>query len=143
MANQVVGDGSFKGVDIIQSTSKTDKQIDRCQFYKALVDSLHFRLMPDSEQSLTECVNFLFPNTWPSDLLSEYGEQELKEACSHCLVPYTGQLKHEYRDFKDCNGVAVNGPLLTKLMFAMHTLPVSTAECERGFSMMNLICSPL
>jgi len=143
MANQVVGDGSFKGVDIIQSTSKTDKQIDRCQFYQALVDSLHFRLMPDSEQSLTECVNFLFPNTWPSDLLSEYGEQELKEACSHCLVPYSGQLKHEYRDFKDCNGVAVNGPLLTKLMFAMHTLPVSTAECERGFSMMNLICSPL
>ena len=28
-------------------------------------------------------------------------------------------------------------------MFAVETLPVSTAACERGFSQMNLICTPL
>jgi len=32
--------------------------------------------------------------------------------------------------------------LLQNLINAVHTLPVSTAECERGFSQMNLICTP-
>ena len=99
--------------------------------------------MPASEQTLIECVNVLFPSTWPAHLPSEYGEQELQQACTHFLVQYSGKLKDEYRDFKDCKGVVVNGPVLRKLLCAISTLPVSTAECERGFSRMNLICSPL
>jgi len=86
IASHAVCDGSFKGVGIVHNTSKTDKQINRCQFYQALVDSLHCRLMPESEQSLTECVNVLFPNTWPAhDLPPEYGEEELKQACKKFL----------------------------------------------------------
>ena len=141
MACQAVDDGSFKGVDIVQTTSKTDQPIDRGQFYQALVDSPNSRLMPVSENSQTECVNVV-PNTWPAHLPPEYGELELQKACVHFLTPYSPQLKGEYRDFKDCKGIAVNGPCLRKLLCAVNTLPVSTAECERGFSRMNL-CSPL
>jgi len=142
MASEAVTDGYFKGVDIQnQNTSRTDKLINRCQFYQALVDSLNCRLMPASEQTLIECVNVLFPSTWPAHLPSEYGEQELQQACTHFLVQLSGKLKDEYRDFKDCKGVAVNGPVLRKLLCAISTLPVSTAECERGFSRMNLICT--
>ena len=37
----------------------------------------------------------------------------------------------------------VSGRKIRRLIGAIHTLPVSTAEWERGFSKMNLICTPL
>ena len=40
---------------------------------------------------------------------------------------------------KDNNFVDLN---LKKLTGAINTLPVSTAQCERGFSHVNLICTP-
>jgi len=36
----------------------------------------------------------------------------------------------------------VIGPELQNLVNAVHSLPVSMAECERGLSQMNLICTP-
>ena len=57
--------------------------------------------------------------------------------------PYTNDLKQEYRDFKDMKGAEVSGRNIRRLIGAIHTLLVSTAECERGFSKMNLICTPL
>ena len=58
------------------------------------------------------------------------------------LVPQSPQLKKEYRDFKDSRGEEI-GPSLRRLLSSIHSLPISTAECERGFSRMNLICTPL
>ena len=37
----------------------------------------------------------------------------------------------------------MSGQCLKRLVGAVHTLPVSTAECERGFSRMNIISTPL
>jgi len=87
-------------------------------------------------------LNVLLPNPWPSALSAEYGELQLKQACMKFRVPYCGQLKQEYRDLKDAKDTSVIGPELQNLVNAVHTLPVSTAECERGFSQMNLICTP-
>lgn len=51
-------------------------------------------------------------------------------------------VKHDYREFKETNGnVILSG--LRIVINSINTLPVSTAECERGFSKMNLICSSL
>jgi len=33
--------------------------------------------------------------------------------------------------------------MMKRLVFAVDTLPVSTAASERGFSRMNVVCSPL
>jgi len=98
--------------------------------------------MPESEREIVECLNVLLPNPWPSDLSAEYGEQQLKQACIKFRVNCCGQLKQEYRDLKDVKDMGVIGPHLQKLINAVHTLPVSTAACERGFSQMNLICTP-
>jgi len=65
------------------------------------------------------------------------------ETASKFLVPYSRELKDEHRDFKDVKGVAVSGQCLKRLVGAVHTLLVSTAECERGFSRMNIICTLL
>ena len=56
---------------------------------------------------------------------------------------YTNNLKQEYRDFKDVKGAEASGKKLKRLISSIHTLPVSTAECERGFSKINLIFTPL
>ena len=98
--------------------------------------------MPDSDSVLVQCVQTLLPNTWPSAVCVEYDETQLKEACHLFLVPHTSQLKNEYRDFKDSRGEEI-GPSLRRLLSSVHSLPISTAECERGLSRMNLICTPL
>ena len=60
------------------------------------------------------------------------------------MVNYSTNLKQEYRESKDIKGAEteVSGRDLKKLVGATHTLPVSTtAECERGFSQINVICT--
>lgn len=143
IASDAVSAGVYRGVTIVRSTAKSDKEVNRSQFYQALADSISARLMPVSERPIADCVDVLFPGTWPTDVSPEYGEKELKEAASKFLVPYSRQLKEEYRDYKDVKGVAASGQCLRRLVGAVHTLPVSTAECERGFSQMNIICTPL
>ena len=142
MASKAVAEGSFKGVPVVVSNSKADRLINKSQFYQALVDSLSRRLMPESEREIVDCLNVLLPNPWPADLSAEYGKLQLKQACMKFRVSYSGQLKQEYRDLKDIKDMSVIGSELQKLVNAVHTLPVSTAECERGFSQMNLICTP-
>ena len=51
-------------------------------------------------------------------------------------------LKQEYREFQESRG-DVTAPGIKLLKNCISTLPVRTAECERGFSKMNVICSSL
>ena len=67
----------------------------------------------------------------------------MKTAACKFLIPFSRQLKEEYRDLKDVKGGVTSGHCLKRLLGAVNTLPVSTAECERGFSRMNIICTPL
>lgn len=143
LACKAVSDGTFHGVQIVERNSVTDKIINKNQFYQSLVDSLTARMMSESDRTVSECVGVVFPTEFPSTIAIEYGEKELKQACSTFLVPYSVNIKQEYRDFKDSAGVGTAGSNLKRLLHAINTVPVSTAECERGFSRMNLICTPL
>jgi len=58
------------------------------------------------------------------------------------LVSHTSELKNEYGDFKDLCGEEI-GLSRRRLLRSIQSLPISTAECECGFSRMNLICTPL
>jgi hypothetical protein len=109
-------------VPIVERNSVTDKKIDKSQFYQSLIDSLRARMMSESDRAVTECVNTIFPNNWPSAAAIEYGEKELKLACSTFLVPYSVSIKQEYRDFKDSEGVGPAGPNLKKLLNAINTV---------------------
>jgi len=55
-------------------------------------------------------------------------------------IPHTSTLKNEYYDFKDSRAEEI-GSSLKRLLTAIHSLPLSTAECERALSRMpmNLI----
>ena len=96
----------------------------------------------ESERGLLQCLSVLFPSVWPSEIPAEYGEEELKQACTKFKINYSRDIKDEYRDLKDAKDNSMVGLNLRRLTIAINTLPVSTAECERGFSQMNLICTP-
>ena len=72
----------------------------------------------------------------------EYGESELKIVSSKFVVSCGSNLKDAYRDFKDSKDSVIK-PLMQALLSRIGTLPISTAAYERGFSRMNVVCSPL
>ena len=100
------------------------------------------RLLPETERSLVSALATVFPSTWPAEFSAEYGEQELKLVCNKFRLPYNGQLMECSRDYKDTRG-GIPEKALKNLLNIVSTLPVSTAECERAFSKMNIICTSL
>jgi len=119
-----------------------DVVINRQQFYQALCDALTARIMTDADAEISSKLHVLLPNSWPADMPPEYGEHEITEICTKFRCQYTSSLKAEYRDFKESAGSVV-GRKVARLQCNVATLPISTAVCERGFSKMNIVCSPL
>ena len=78
----------------------------------------------------TAC-SILLPKPWPVNTTPEYGEVELRSIAQPFLVPYSGQLKADYREMKDSAGKTIP-PTMRKFICAIATLPVSAAACERG-----------
>jgi len=91
--------------------------------------------------SLLAKLSVLEPNFWPSQMDDDYGEQEVRQLCEHFSLPY-GSTRDAYCDYKDSGGKQIT-QALKPLMHCVKTIPVSTAECERGFSAMNLIATDL
>jgi len=87
-------------------------------------------------------INTVLPNQWPETLSLEQGEYELKALCQRFLVPFSAELKTDYREYKDSRSCSVE-QAMRRIISCVKTLPVSTAECERGFSRMNLVCDEL
>ncbi|KAG7482938.1 E3 SUMO-protein ligase [Solea senegalensis] len=46
-----------------------------------------------------------------------------------------------YRKYRDSDGKDTPDELM-ELLFAVNSIPIASAECERRFSQMNLICTP-
>lgn len=57
------------------------------------------------------------------------------------MVSFT-DVKFDFRIYKESLGKVISGNV-RKIMNIANTLPVSTAECDKGFSKMNLICTDL
>ena len=132
--------GNFKDV-AVSNTAGKEKEIRKNQFYQSLADSMTARLLPQSEKALCEATAIIDPSTWPNDLPVEYGENEMRMLCLKFSVSYS-ETKIAFRAYKDSHGVD-KCPDMLNIINRVHTLPVSTAECERGFSKMNIVCSSL
>src|SRR6218665_2831369 len=96
---------------------------------------------PLKSQELSQATQVLDHSLFSSELSSEFGESDVKFLCSKCGLSFS-DLKFAYRNFKDSRGSVISNELL-KLKSVINMIPVSTAACERGFSKMNIICSPL
>jgi len=131
----------FQNINLTHGSTK-EAEI-RCeQFYQCLVDAMQRRMLPDSEKVLVDAVSTLLPTKWSNNLSPEYGEEQLLYICEKFLLFYNGDVKQGYRDYKDSEG-EVSTPAMRVILNAIATLPISTAACERGFSKMNIVCTPL
>ena len=98
------------------------------------------RLLSDADKRFSTLVTVAQPETYrnPLSCSLDYGESELQELCAKFKLP-SSTTNEAFREYKDSNGVVITQQF-RKLLFAIDTIPVSTAACERGFSVMNDIC---
>lgn len=101
---------------------------------QSLIESLQKRL-PFEEEILKD-LSILDTNRWPSEPGIRYGEAEIHRLCARFnLCP--DQVIRGMRDVVASPQTESHD--LKPLKNCMQTFPVSTAECERRFSIMNSI----
>jgi hypothetical protein len=118
------------------------KCINSKQFLQSLIDSLTQRMHEAifNNQVVVDDLQVLDKSTWPEQLDDiRYGEAEITRLCNRFSVPEVPAIlgMREYVGGQgDCDPENLN-----ELRRAIKTIPCSTAECERGFSVMNLIAT--
>lgn len=82
-------------------------------------------------------------HSWPADVTTPWndGEQRLAKLCMRLRVD-VDKTRRGFRDFIDNGGSSIPDDM-TDINFAVSTIPVTSADAERGFSTMNIICTPL
>lgn len=133
-----VESGRFKGVKLAESSGRLP-EIVKAQFYQALSDNMNKRLLSESDRELSKAIECINVQALPDTIAPEYGEADIRYLCLKFGLSFR-DLKCEYREYRDSKGTVI-GASLRELLACINTIPISTAECERGFSKMNLVCS--
>jgi len=100
----------------------------------------------DTENDLSKLINsisVLNPSSWPKECLLTYGNEEVRYMCDifHLDDVVARRGLQEYIDIVRTEGLQEPPERLMDLIKATKTIAVSTAECERGFSQMNILAS--
>ncbi|XP_058841147.1 E3 SUMO-protein ligase KIAA1586-like [Acipenser ruthenus] len=141
-------EGTFKST-VLTSNPKHVK-INHKQFLTKLANHMKERLFTttasnEKASSEVNCQKYesllsellvLDPHHWPAELPQGYGENEVERLCRRFQLNER-IIKNAFRDFKENNGRIPDD--LAPLINCTRVIPCSTAECERGFSQMNLI----
>ena len=90
-------------------------------------------------QILNDCLIF-DTDTWPTLPENRFGEKEVRRLCQRFNLD-PREAVEGMRDFVTDKLAQIPDGL--KLHACLKTLPRSTAECERGFSLMNIISTDL
>ncbi|KAK0147671.1 E3 SUMO-protein ligase KIAA1586 [Merluccius polli] len=128
--------------------------IDRQQFLRSLSNNLRHRLFTTASgpsvapeagadyASLISQLKVLDRESWPpaQTMPTGYGEMEISQLCKRFGLPTLSAI-NGFRDFIESTGDATPDDL-RPLMNCTKVIPCSTAECERGFSEMNLVITP-
>uniref|UniRef100_A0A3P9DGL4 HAT C-terminal dimerisation domain-containing protein n=1 Tax=Maylandia zebra TaxID=106582 RepID=A0A3P9DGL4_9CICH len=102
-------------------------KINHGQFFRSLAENTDSHLLSD--------IKVLQSDSWPASLDIQYGDAAVRRLCQRFRVGERESVLgfREYKDLKASKTPAALKPLLT----AVHTIAVSTSECERAFSSMN------
>ena len=140
--------------------------INPAQFFTSLANNLKNRLISVSSSNTTttnydndmnvktymnllESIKVLEPTHWPKNndgavVNITYGDNEVRNMCKlFHLNHYENQIIHGFRTYKMCEEKDEIPDDLKPLLKAVATIPISTSECERNFSSMNEIVTPL
>ena len=133
----------FKGVELKSFQSRTGYQsFNRKQFLQGLIDNLQRRMIDSSEKILINQIESLCPEKWPrgENIPWLKGEQDVISLCERFSINVTGIITSYREFFNDPRNI----PSLVEerlLKGFIQIVPVSSAEAERGFSQMNLVCT--
>lgn len=145
---------SFRDVELAHI--KTVILLNRAQVFQSLIDSMESRLLTTSasrNQTAEACrqkvsdyknllsqIELLNRNSWPIDYeeQSDFGELKIKALAVKLRVNVESSLD----GFKFLKAGLDNVEQLLPLSNALACIPISTADCERGFSCMNNILTP-
>lgn len=130
----------FKGV--VLSNHPKLVSINKGQFIQSIVDNLQKRLcdLDAMDAQILADSQILDVQTWPQDPEVRFGEKEIRRLCHRFHVD-AQEAVEGMRDFVEDSSMVPDA--LKSLSNCLKTLPCSTAECERGFSLMNIISTDL
>lgn len=154
-AEAAVEIGVFKGQDI---SHKNIPAINSRQFYRSLANSIKGRMMTVTSrrgettaqaevnanhyQTLMDEVSILDPSTWPLhySTIPQFGLNHITSLCGRFRVLELEQVCADFNLFLAKGGRNLEGTLV-KLQDFVNCMPVSTADCERAFSVMNTVAT--
>ena len=142
-----IDERKFKDVTI-QDSRKCDIEIPHGQFMRSLAANLEkrlaaFRNKENELSKLISSIDVLDPSNWPKECPLTYGNEEIKYLCDvfHLDDTVARRGLQEYIDNVRTEGLLEPPDKVLDVVKAVKTLAVSTAECERGFSQMNILAS--
>ena len=154
----------YKGVEIADNNNlRTRFNLVRRRYLNRLINNLHDRF-PEDDLGLLECFDVIYnPRRLPDDVrkLGNHGIQQLNKLYHHfeTVLEYDRcknqflQFKHLVRSyramiFEQFTNTLIQGykhvpPDFVQLALISRVIPVSSAPCERGFSVQNSIKTKL
>jgi hypothetical protein len=96
---------------------------------------LRKKLLDSEDTDLPDCVKVVDPKQWPEDVGSRvtYGETDIREL-SQIFRLSEREMIRCFREFLE--------EKKNSLKCDLDSIAISSSECERGFSQMNLIVTP-
>ena len=144
LSQRGIGENSFHGITLNGGKS-SNKTLNPKQFFLTVAKNLEDRMlsqgswMPDKTgyNKFIEELKVLYAEYWPEDAGALYEETEVESLCQRFNIDNPRAVIRAYRnsDGKDTPDE------LMELLVAVNSIPIASAECERGFSQMNLICT--
>ncbi|KAL4121027.1 hypothetical protein QTP88_013612 [Uroleucon formosanum] len=155
--NQINVDGDLQSRDatLIQADKKIKRTIRVIDFLKTIdgdyyaeavkaIKQIMFKDIPlynnEEDKIIIQDIQILDKKTWPADVNICFGEEEVKRLCNRFLLNQEKTLRglrilidEETNEIEELN----------EINNLIKTIPCSTAECERGFSLMNIICTDI
>jgi hypothetical protein len=161
-AKAAIAERRFKGISLGANT-KVDIEISQGQFFRSLVANLRSRMETTSASNvginekarasninkynnLLASIEVLNKDNWKDKAHDElYGESEMQLLCDRMGFNDENARKCilGFREFRDPSKPMSTVPQSLQHLFnAVDTYVISTAECERSFSVMNDILTP-
>ena len=134
-----VRDLRFRGVSLHEKDSRKDLPIDPSTFYTKLKESIEKRLLDSKDKELAYWSRPLDQKHWPEDVNTQltFGELEI----TNLSIRLQLNEREMIRGFRAYILEKKYPEKLLPLIQTLNTIPISSSECERGFSQMNLIAT--
>ncbi|XP_014353043.1 E3 SUMO-protein ligase KIAA1586-like [Latimeria chalumnae] len=131
--------GNFSSV-VLKSNTKI-KSINRSQFLQSLINNMNKRISSSFPNNATvlEDLKVLDKTMWLGEKNIRFGEKEVSRLARRFRLDEQQAIRG-MRAFVEGESEPEN---LKPLLVAIKTIPCSTAECERDFSLMNIIVTDL